>query len=53
MGSIEAALADLELLGLGERLNYAAIAKEYSVDRTTLLKRYRGVQSSCKAYFKN
>ena len=53
MGSIEAALADLESLGPGERLNYAVITKKHGVNRTTLLKRHRGMQNSRKAYFEN
>ena len=43
MGSIEAALADLELLGPGEWLNYTTIAKKYSVNQTTLLKHHCGM----------
>ena len=46
IGDIEAALAAIESLEPGERVNYTQIAKEYNVDRTTLSKRHRGVQQS-------
>jgi len=36
IGSIEAALAAIELLGPRESINYTAIAKKYSVKRSTL-----------------
>jgi Tc5 transposase DNA-binding domain/DDE superfamily endonuclease len=41
MGSIEAALAAIESLGLGESINYAKIAKEYRANRSTLSRRHR------------
>jgi hypothetical protein len=40
---IELAIADLETQ---EYLNYAATAKKYKVERTTLSRRYRGVIGS-------
>lgn len=46
MGDIKAALAALESLKPGEKVNYTQIAAQYDVDRTTLSKRHRGVQSS-------
>jgi hypothetical protein len=51
MGSIEAALADLESLKPGERLNYAQMAKKHCVDRSTLSKRHRHVQQSHEAQY--
>jgi hypothetical protein len=49
MGSIEEALAALDLLEPGERPNYTEVAKTYGVHRSTLSKRYRGVQQSREA----
>ena len=43
MGDIKAALAAFELLKPREKVNYTQIATQYGVDRTTLLKRHRGV----------
>jgi len=43
MGSIEAALAAIELLGPGESINYTAIAKKYGVERSTLSRRHRAI----------
>lgn len=43
MGSIENALA---AIASQERPNYAATAKEYGVDRTTLSRRHRGVTAT-------
>jgi hypothetical protein len=51
MGSIEEALAALDLLEPGERPNYTEFAKTYSVDRSTLSKRHRGVQQSREAQY--
>ena len=36
MDPIEAALALFELLKVGEKPNFTAIAKKYSIDRSTL-----------------
>ncbi|KAF2690340.1 hypothetical protein K458DRAFT_459503, partial [Lentithecium fluviatile CBS 122367] len=41
---INAALAAINLLKRGEKVNYTYIAAEYGVARLTLLKRHRGVQ---------
>ena len=46
MGDIEGALAALERLEVREKPNYTQVAAQYSVKRTTLLKRHRGVQGS-------
>ena len=43
MGSIEAALAAIELLGPRESINYTAIAKKYGVERSTLSQRHRAI----------
>ena len=43
MGDIKAALAALESLKPGEKVNYTQIAAQYGVDRMTLSKRHRGV----------
>jgi hypothetical protein len=51
MGSIEAALADLESLKPGERPNYAQIGRKHGVDRSTLSKRHRHVQQSREARY--
>ncbi|KAF1358659.1 hypothetical protein EJ07DRAFT_24974, partial [Lizonia empirigonia] len=42
----EAALQALDALKPGEAPRYAQVAREYSVDRTTLSRRYRGVCAS-------
>lgn len=42
MGDIDAALDALKLLKLGKKINYTQVAREYSVDRSTLSRRYRG-----------
>jgi hypothetical protein len=46
MGDIEAALAAIESLEPGEHFTYTEIADKYGVDRTTLSRRYRGVQKN-------
>jgi glutamyl/glutaminyl-tRNA synthetase len=51
MGSIEEALAALDLLEPGERPNYTEFAKIHSVDRSTLSKRHRGIQQSREAQY--
>ena len=43
MDPITAALAALESLEPGEKPNYAAVAREFDVDRNTLSRRHRGV----------
>jgi hypothetical protein len=53
MGSIEEALAELESLEPGKRINYTQVAKKYSVDRSTLSKRHRGVQRSRSYQYEN
>jgi hypothetical protein len=44
MGDIKAALAALESLEPGARLNYTKVAIEFGVDRSTLSRRHRGIQ---------
>src|SRR5690348_16496167 len=46
MDPIEAALASLESLKLGEKPNYAATARKYGCKRSTLSKRHRGTQGT-------
>jgi uncharacterized protein YerC len=46
MDPLEATLAALKSLKLGESPNYTWIAKEYGVSRTTLSRRHRGVQGT-------
>jgi hypothetical protein len=46
MSSIETALTAIESLKPGEKISYAQIAKKYSVERTTLARRYKGVSTS-------
>jgi hypothetical protein len=53
MQPIEAALAALESLEPGEIPNFTVTAKEYGVDRTTLSRRYCGVQHSREDQYAN
>ena len=46
MGSIEAALAAIESLKLGEQFTYTQIAAEYGCSRITLARRHQGVLTS-------
>jgi hypothetical protein len=50
MGAIEEALAAIESLGEDEKFTYQKIADRYSVSRSTLSRRHRGVQRSIKEY---
>lgn len=43
MDPIEAAIADIESLGPGESFSYTKFATKYSVVRSTLIRRHRGV----------
>ena len=43
MDPIEAAIADIELLGPGEPFSYTAFATKHGVVRSTLIRRHRGV----------
>jgi transcriptional regulator with XRE-family HTH domain len=47
---MEEALAAIESLGEGEEFTYKEIADRYGVSRSTLSRRYRGVQRSMKEY---
>jgi hypothetical protein len=49
---LEAAIDDLKSLKLGEKPNISATARKYGVDRSTLSKRFRGVQRS-RAHYDN
>ena len=53
MGSIEAALEDLESLKPGEKINITAMAKKHGVNWTTLSKRSRGVQGTKESQYEN
>lgn len=53
MDSIEAALAEIESLGPGEKVNYSKIARKYGVDRSTLSRHHRGVQGSREDQYEN
>ncbi|KAF2844104.1 hypothetical protein T440DRAFT_52494 [Plenodomus tracheiphilus IPT5] len=46
MDPIEAALAAIESLKPGEKLNYTRIAKVYGVERRTLARRHQGITAS-------
>jgi hypothetical protein len=50
---MEAALAALKSQKPGERINIAQTAKKYNVDRSTLSRRYRGVQTSHAEQYEN
>jgi hypothetical protein len=50
MGAMEKVLAALESLGEEEKVCYQKIADRYSVNRSTLSKRHRGVQGLMKDY---
>ena len=53
MEPIDLALAELASLKAGEKLNYTAVAKKYSANRTTLSKRHRGLQQSRDIQYEN
>ena len=53
MEPIDQALAALEALKPDESLNYTAVAKIYGVNRSTLSKRHRGLQSSRDIGYEN
>ena len=44
MASIEAAIAEIESLKPGEKINYTKTARKYGISRSTLSRRHRGVQ---------
>ncbi|KAF2851074.1 hypothetical protein T440DRAFT_79185 [Plenodomus tracheiphilus IPT5] len=46
MNSIEAALAAIDALMPGEKINYTQIAQDYGVVRSTLTRRHQGVSVS-------
>jgi hypothetical protein len=50
MGAMEEAIAALESLSEGEHFTYQEIADRYGVNRSTLSRRYRGVQRSMNEY---
>jgi transposase-like protein len=45
MSSIEAALAAIDSLRPGEKVNYTQIAKQYGVTRSTLTRRHQGIST--------
>jgi predicted transcriptional regulator len=47
MSSIEAALAAIDSLELGEKFSYRQIANKYGCNRTTLARRHKGVTVLC------
>ncbi|KAI9046208.1 transposase [Aspergillus affinis] len=53
MGSIEAALTEIQSLKPGERLNYNKIAKKHGVHRSTLSRRHHGLQGSRQDQYEN
>jgi hypothetical protein len=53
MGDIEGALAALKRLEVREKPNYTQVTAQYSVEWTTLLKQYCGVQGSCAQDIEN
>jgi hypothetical protein len=53
MDSIEVALADIESLRPGEKINYTKIAKKHGVDQSTLSRRHRGIQGSHQHQYEN
>jgi hypothetical protein len=53
MGSIEAVLAVIKSLKPGEKLVYAQIARNYSVEPTTLARRHKGASTSLNTRFEN
>ena len=46
MGSIKAAIAAIEALEPGDSFTYAKVAADYNVNRTTLSRRHKQIQSS-------
>jgi hypothetical protein len=53
MGLMKAALAVLDFLKPGERLNYTATAKKFGIGRDALSRRHRGVQGSREQQYRN
>ncbi|KAF1961809.1 hypothetical protein CC80DRAFT_354622, partial [Byssothecium circinans] len=53
MDPIEEALTALKSLELGEKVNISQTAKKYGVERSTLSRRWRGVQGSRAAQYEN
>jgi hypothetical protein len=53
MDPISLALEDLKSLKPGEKPNYTEIAKKHGVNRVTLSRRHRGVQSSQATQYEN
>jgi hypothetical protein len=53
MDSIEQALTALKSLELGQKVNSGQTAKKYGVERSTLSRRWRGVQGSRAAQYEN
>ena len=53
MAPIDDALAALKSLKLGEQPNFTQVADKYGCERSTLSKRWRGVQGSMAQKIKN
>lgn len=53
MASIEAAIAEIESLKPGEKINYTKTAKEYGISRSTLSRRHRGIQHTRAEQYNN
>src|SRR6266516_4760475 len=53
MKPIDAALAALKSLEPGEKVNFTATAKQFGCNRSTLSKRYRGVQGSSEQRYED
>ena len=53
MSPIDDAIEDLKSQKPGESINYTQIAAKYGVDRTTLSRRWRGLQSSMQRKIEN
>lgn len=50
---MESALAAIESLEPGERINYTQIARQFGVNRVTLSRRHQGAQGTKKAQYEN
>ena len=53
MDPMKLALESLKSLKLGEKPNYAQVAKKYSVERSMLLRRHRGVRGTYAEKWEN
>ncbi|KAF2179919.1 hypothetical protein K469DRAFT_452292, partial [Zopfia rhizophila CBS 207.26] len=51
--ALELALEELKSLEPGQKVNFTATAKKYGCDRSTLSKRFRGLQASREQQYEN